>query len=137
MGFFRWLMRLFGFGQAREAGPPARGGYVIDLDLNVAEPPRPSGARRLALAEVLARARALSARRAQWPDIWADLNPGDDPTVRQLLVDLRNDGLQFAPGDGLRRIELACEELTGKTGADIRTVLRKVLGKGDVLDSFQ
>jgi hypothetical protein len=54
-----------------------------------------------------------------------------------LLLDLRNDGLQFAPSDGLRRIELACEEATSGPSADVADILRRVLGKTDLLDRFR
>jgi len=121
MGLIRWLKRLLGLAPAdpgAAATAPSRHGPAL-----------PSA------AVTLNRVHALQARNAQWADIWAELNPGGDPTVQQLLLDLRNDGLQFAPSDGLRRIELACAE-TAAT-ADVATVLRKVLGKADVLDRFQ
>jgi hypothetical protein len=95
------------------------------------------GPSTLSAAEVLARVRELRNWNGQWPEIWTVLNPGDDPTVQQLLLDLRNDGLQFAPHDGLRRIELASEDLASIGCADVVTVLRKVLGQTDVLDKFE
>ena len=92
---------------------------------------------RLSATEVLARARDLRIRKAQWPAIWSELNPGGDPTLQQLLVDLRNDGLQFAPHDGLRRIEIAAESIATNVGADAVTVLKKVLVHADFLDKFK
>ena len=79
----------------------------------------------------------MYSRNAQWQEIWSELNPGSDPAVQQLLLDLRNDGLQFAPHDGLRRVELAAESLAATTGADAVTVLKKVLGQTDLLDKFR
>jgi hypothetical protein len=95
------------------------------------------GPSRLSAAEVLTRARDLHGRNAQWPEIWSELNPGSDSTVQQLLLDLRNDGLQFAPHDGLRRIELAAESLAAIAEGDAVTVLKKVLGQTDLLDKFK
>ena len=118
MRLFRWFKRLFG------SAPDSAGTAS-------AAPVRPS------TAETLARVRALQSRNAQWADIWAELNPNDDSAVRELLLELRNDGLQFAPADGLRRIELACEEAVAGPSADVGTILRRVLGKTDVLDKFR
>ncbi|HSB71837.1 MAG TPA: hypothetical protein VLT62_21110 [Candidatus Methylomirabilis sp.] len=104
------------------------------------QPPAPvtkRGPSRLLAAEVIARARDLQTRNAQWPEIWTELNPGSDPSMQQLLLDLRNDGLQFAPHDGLRRIELAAESLATIDGADAATVLKKILGQTDLLDKFK
>lgn len=115
MAFFRWLKRMFGFGVT----------------------PNKAVAHGSAVADLLARTRGLTTRDAQWPDIWAALNPADDPTVRELLLELRNDGLQFAPSDGLRRIELACEELANDPQVDAVGILRRVLGKTDVLDRYR
>jgi hypothetical protein len=123
MELIRWLGRLLGL--SGDAPPSAA----------TKTPLRRAG--RVSASEVLVRVRALQARGAQWPDIWAELNPRDDPTVQQLLMDLRNDGLQFAPSDGLRRVEQACEELAGIPTADVVVVLQRVLGKGDVLDTFR
>jgi hypothetical protein len=102
-------------------------------------PPTPSrrGPSRLSVADMLVRVRELRARTGQWPEIWSVLNPSGDPTVQQMLIDLRNDGLQFAPSDGLRRIELACEELAATPNADAAAVLKKVLGNTDILDRFR
>jgi hypothetical protein len=121
MGLIRWFKRLLGLAPAEPGGGPS--------------PPERRGPTRPSAADTLARVRALQARNAQWADVWAELNPGDDPTVRQLLLDLRNDGLQFAPEDGLRRIELACEGAAAD--ADVAAVLYTVLGKTDVLDRFR
>src|SRR4051812_2859231 len=71
---------------------------------------RPS---RLSVADMLPCVRDLQARTAQWPEIWSRLNPYGDTGVQQLLMDLRNDGMQFAPSDGLSKIEQACLSLAG------------------------
>ena len=101
-----------------------------------ATPARPEP-QRLSAADMLARVRRLQASNAQWAEIWSELNPGNDPTLQQLLLDLRNDGLQFAPSDGLRKIELVCEGLTAAPGTDAAAVLRQVLGQQDILDKFK
>jgi hypothetical protein len=97
---------------------------------------KPSPA-RLSAAEVLARVRGLQGENAQWQEIWSRLNPGGDPLVQQLLLDLRNDGLQFAPSDGMRRIERASAGLATVPGADALNVLSQVLGQTDLLDKFK
>ena len=113
-------------------------GYVLFRRTNWSPAPvSQRGPSRLSSTEMLARVRELEARNAQWLEIWSQLNPGSDSAVQQLLLDLRNDGLQFAPSEGLRKIELACKELTGAPDPDAVVVLRKVLGKTDVLDKFR
>src|SRR5262245_22657080 len=120
MEIVRWFKRLLGL-----APPGVRPGASLGVRPGTAAPPSRRGVARLSAAETRARAQELYARNAQWPQIWSALNPAGDSVVQQLLLELRNAGLQFAPSDGLSKVESACEGLAADPAADVVVVLRK------------
>jgi hypothetical protein len=106
MGIVTWLKRLFGLGRVRPSVVTA--------------------------AELLVAVQRLQESNAQWPAIWEEINPDDDPVVRALLVELRNRGLQFTPHIGLNRIELACRRLMPDQRTDRVALLKSVLEAPDL-----
>ena len=88
---------------------------------------------QISSGELLILVRELRQRNAQWPEIWSKLNPHHDPTLQHLLLELRNDGMQFAPNDALRKLEIGCED---RELIDAVDVLKAVLGQADLLDRF-
>lgn len=69
----------------------------------------PSGATVPSAQEMLERIQALKQQQAQWPEIWASLNPQENTKVQQLLVEIRGPHL-FAPHVGLNVIAEGCRQ---------------------------
>ncbi|MBY0230266.1 MAG: hypothetical protein K2W96_13365 [Gemmataceae bacterium] len=67
--------------------------------------PAPAG---MSAEEALSRVEALDKANAQWPAIWAQLNPDDDPNVQRLLADFRGPYM-FAPHVALGVLRAGCE----------------------------
>jgi hypothetical protein len=117
---------------ARRKEPAGAGRAAAAPAGSAAAPPaRPSA------AEALARVRALQARGGQWEDIFAVLDPQADPAVRGPLLGIRNDGLQFAPADALRRLELAAQAVAADPAADLLAVVAAAADRADVLDRYR
>lgn len=64
--------------------------------------------RRLSAKEMLSCLEELRQAGAQWDVIWSRLNPGGDPEVQRLLVEIRGPHM-FAPHLALGVIEVGCQ----------------------------
>jgi hypothetical protein len=62
------------------------------------------------VGQLLSQVIALKRRDAQWPEILKTLNPGDEPRIRALLLELRLPHI-FAPHTALNIIESVCESV--------------------------
>ncbi len=89
------------------------------------------GQSRLTAAEMLTRVKALRKANAPWDVIWAELNPGNDPEVQRLLIEIRGPHM-FAPHLGLGVIEDGCKRvLASSPGADAVAALREATRRAD------
>ena len=69
----------------------------------------------------------LQRKAALWPEIWAALNPDDDPEVRRLLVELRGPHM-FTPHVALNALEEACHRrFQHDQNADRMTIIQAAL----------
>jgi hypothetical protein len=82
-------------------------------------------------AEMLRRVAALDPANAQWPEIWAQLNPDGDPAVQQLLIDFRGPYL-FAPHAAINVLRIGCERaLAASPTADRVAAIRAAMQADD------
>jgi hypothetical protein len=119
MNLWLWLKRLLGIRPKQASGRP-RPGAVVGRWL-------PS----MTATEVLQRVGELQKACAQWPEMWAALNPDGAAKVQRLLVELRGPHM-FAPQAGLNVVEDGCRRaLAHEPSADRLAALKAALKSGD------
>jgi hypothetical protein len=92
---------------------------------------KPKGLPAMSVAQVVGRVKELQAANAQWPEIWQALNPGGNPQVQDLLVELRGPHM-FAPHVALNMLEEGClRVMVVDSNADLVAALRATLKSGD------
>jgi hypothetical protein len=85
---------------------------------------------------LLVEAEGLAASRAQWEEILEVLNPGADPRMHDLLLELREPHM-FAPRAGLEAIGQGCRiSLRANAGADAFTALNAAKRSMEVIAEF-
>lgn len=94
--------------------------------VRVESPAATSGSISSAL-DLMAFSKRLNAANAQWPEIFAAINPKGDTAIAALLINLRGPH-QFAPGTGLNVLVDGCERvLAGNPRASAVEALREAV----------